>query len=113
MLDGQIVAVTGGAGLIGSALVRDVVKNGGRAIIGDLSVDKGIELQKELGIDNALFVESEEGEFMLREVETGASVGGWIQIISGVSAGERVVTEGAFALKSEADKSMFGDGHGH
>jgi len=57
MLDGQIVAVTGGAGLIGSALVRDVVKNGGRAIIGDLSVDKGIELQKELGIDNALFVE--------------------------------------------------------
>ena len=63
--------------------------------------------------DNILFVETESGEFMLREVETGSSVGGWTHIISGVSEGERVVTKGAFAVKSEADKSMFGDGHGH
>jgi len=85
------------------------VGNGGHQV---LAVPLDAVFKDEHG-DNALFVESEEGEFMLREVETGASVGGWIQIISGVSAGERVVTEGAFALKSEADKSMFGDGHGH
>ncbi|MDP8238754.1 MAG: efflux RND transporter periplasmic adaptor subunit [Candidatus Hatepunaea meridiana] len=63
--------------------------------------------------DNALFVEAEEGEFLLREVETGASVGGWIQITSGVSTGERVVTKGAFAIKSEADKSEFSSGCSH
>ncbi len=63
--------------------------------------------------DNILFVELEPELFMLREVETGLSIGGWTQIISGVSAAERVVTKGAFAVKSEADKSKFGDGHGH
>ena len=60
--------------------------------------------------DIALFVESEEGEFMLREVETGKQAGGWIQIVSGVLEGERVVTKGAFAIKSEAEKSGFSDG---
>ncbi|NQU05440.1 MAG: efflux RND transporter periplasmic adaptor subunit [Calditrichaeota bacterium] len=63
--------------------------------------------------DNALFIEAEEGEFSLREIETGASVGGWIQITSGVSAGDRVVTKGAFAVKSEADKSEFSSGYSH
>jgi len=68
---------------------------------------------KDVHGDNALFVEAGEGEFMLREVETGASVGGLIQIISGVSAGERVVTKGAFSVKSEADKSEFSGGCSH
>jgi len=63
--------------------------------------------------DNVVFVEEEPGEFILKEVDTGVSADGWTQIVSGVSAGERVVTKGAFAIKSEADKSMFGDGHGH
>ena len=63
--------------------------------------------------DQAIFVESKPGEFALREVETGAKVGGWTLITSGVSAGERVVIKGAFAIKSEFDKSKFGDGHGH
>lgn len=63
--------------------------------------------------DQALFVEVEPGEFVLREVETGARVGDRVEITSGVGAGERVVTKGAFAIKSEAGKSKFGDGHNH
>lgn len=51
-------------------------------------------------------------EFQLREVVTGVSDGASIQITSGLSAGEEVVTTGAFQLKSEARKSSFG-GHEH
>jgi membrane fusion protein, heavy metal efflux system len=51
-------------------------------------------------------------EFQLREVETGVRSGAWIQITRGLTAGERVVTTGAFQLKSEARKSSFG-GHEH
>lgn len=37
---------------------------------------------------------------------------GELVVLSGVSAGERVVTEGAFTLKSELAKGEFG-GHTH
>lgn len=55
---------------------------------------------------------AEEGEFQLREVETGVSAEGWVQITRGLAAGERVVTRGAFQLKSEARRESFG-GHEH
>lgn len=51
-------------------------------------------------------------EFALREVETGVSADGWVQITRGVVAGEKVVTSGAFQLKSEARRESFG-GHEH
>lgn len=53
-----------------------------------------------------------DAEFQVRQVATGERDGEWIQITSGLSAGERVVTTGAFLLKSEARKSSFG-GHEH
>jgi NAD(P)-dependent dehydrogenase (short-subunit alcohol dehydrogenase family) len=56
MLTNHVVAVTGGAGLIGSKLVRIIVESGGKVIIGDVSEDKGKDLQNEIGIDQALFV---------------------------------------------------------
>jgi cobalt-zinc-cadmium efflux system membrane fusion protein len=59
-----------------------------------------------------VFVPLGETEFQLREVGTGVRSGDWIQITSGLTAGERVVTTGAFQLKSEARKSRF-DGHEH
>ena len=57
MLNNQVVAVTGGAGLIGSTLTRTIVEAGGKVIIGDVSVDKGMDLQNELGLDHTLFVD--------------------------------------------------------
>ena len=56
MLKGKVVAITGGAGLIGGSFSRVVVKNGGKVIIGDIAIDKGEELQDELGIDNVIFI---------------------------------------------------------
>jgi len=57
MLNGNVVLITGGAGLIGSSISKEVVKNGGKVIIGDISSNRGEALQDELGMDNALFIE--------------------------------------------------------
>jgi cobalt-zinc-cadmium efflux system membrane fusion protein len=35
------------------------------------------------------------------------------EIISGLTAGQQYVTNGAFALKAQLSKSAFGDEHGH
>jgi len=57
MLKDNVVAITGGAGLIGTAFSKAIIKNRGKVIIGDVSATKGVSIQNELGIDNALFVE--------------------------------------------------------
>lgn len=59
-----------------------------------------------------VFVPIGETEFQLRKVETGVAADGWVQITRGVTAGEKVVTTGAFQLKSEARRESFG-GHEH
>lgn len=56
MLKNNVVAITGGAGLIGTAFSKAIVKNGGKVLIGDISRDRGQDLQEKLGIENALFV---------------------------------------------------------
>lgn len=40
-----------------------------------------------------------------RDVETGGTVGGMVRILRGVNAGDLVVTDGAFAVKSEFSRS--------
>jgi NAD(P)-dependent dehydrogenase (short-subunit alcohol dehydrogenase family) len=57
VLKNNVVAITGGAGKIGTAFSKAIVENGGKVIIGDISVDKGKELQDDLGVDSALFIE--------------------------------------------------------
>lgn len=46
-------------------------------------------------------------------VETGVTRGGWTEIRAGLSAGDEIVIQGAFLLKSLALKSQMGEGHGH
>ena len=48
-LDGTSVIVSGGAGGLGAAAVRDLVKAGARVVIADLNDDKGREMEAELG----------------------------------------------------------------
>ena len=54
----------------------------------------------------------EEGEFEIREVGRGRDLGGEVEILSGLRAGETIVVEGAFLLKAEADKAR-GEGEHH
>jgi len=57
MLNNLIVAISGGAGRIGSAFSKAVIENGGKVIIGDLNVDFGNQLVSDLGDNVALFFE--------------------------------------------------------
>jgi len=49
-----------------------------------------------------VFLASDGGRFEPRQVEVGVRVDGWVQILSGLSAGERVVTTGNFLVDSES-----------
>jgi 3-hydroxyacyl-CoA dehydrogenase / 3-hydroxy-2-methylbutyryl-CoA dehydrogenase len=50
----SIALVTGGASGLGEATVSNIVKNGGKAAILDLSVERGMALAAALG-ENAVF----------------------------------------------------------
>ena len=57
MLNNQVVAISGGAGRIGSAFSMSVVENGGKVIIGDINSELGNRLVSDLGDKNVLFFE--------------------------------------------------------
>jgi cobalt-zinc-cadmium efflux system membrane fusion protein len=48
---------------------------------------------------------AEAGSYELRPVGRGRDLAGEVEIVQGLSAGERVVVEGAFLLKAEAEKA--------
>ena len=64
------------------------------------------------GDEAIVFVPTSDTEFQLRKVELGVTTNEWVEIKRGIVAGEKVVTTGAFQLKSEARRSQFG-GHEH
>jgi NAD(P)-dependent dehydrogenase (short-subunit alcohol dehydrogenase family) len=57
MLNDLIVAISGGAGRLGSAFSKAVVENGGKVIIGDINSELGHQLVSDLGENDALFFE--------------------------------------------------------
>ena len=59
-----------------------------------------------------VFIEDSDG-FEPRDVVLGQKLRGRLVVKSGLAAGERVVTAGAYALKARIMKSELGAGHGH
>jgi cobalt-zinc-cadmium efflux system membrane fusion protein len=55
-----------------------------------------------------VFVERSPGRYQMRPVERGVETEGDVEILSGLRAGELVVTEGAFVLKSEVLREQMG-----
>jgi cobalt-zinc-cadmium efflux system membrane fusion protein len=49
----------------------------------------------------------------VRPVERGRDLGDEVAIVSGLRPGERVVVEGAFVLRAEAEKNEGGGEHDH
>jgi membrane fusion protein, heavy metal efflux system len=106
--------------------VRVVVPNPGRrlkpgmfataeiqtpASTGTIFMIPPIAVQKIEGKSSA-FVQEGEGNFLKRDLELGRSMGGKVEVKSGLKEGEQVVTEGSFVLKSELLKGE-GEAHGH
>lgn len=60
----------------------------------------------------SVFIPRTEGVFEVRAVGRGRDLGGEVEILSGLEAGETVVVEGAFLLKAEAEKAR-GEGEQH
>lgn len=70
-------------------------------------------VQKLEGRD-VVFVREEPNEFEIRAVRVGVEVQGWVEIESGIKAGETVATRGSFVLKAEHLKAELGEaGHSH
>lgn len=57
-----------------------------------------------VGTAPIVFVALDEGRFQKREVQVGEAAGEWVRVLRGVSAGERVVTEGSFFLRAEWER---------
>ncbi len=55
----------------------------------------------------------EAGVFERRRVGRGRDLGGEVEVLAGLTAGEAVVVDGAFLLKAEADKAQGGGDHHH
>jgi membrane fusion protein, heavy metal efflux system len=67
--------------------------------------------------DRFVLVEMAPGNYRKHLVKTGAKGGGRVEVLKGLEAGEPVVVQGGFALKSELEKASgrgaMDDGHGH
>jgi cobalt-zinc-cadmium efflux system membrane fusion protein len=66
---------------------------------------------QELNRKRVVFVPRTDGGFDVREVTIGASVGDDLEILSGLKAGDTVVTTGSFTLKSQAVRGEAGESH--
>ena len=64
------------------------------------------------GEDQIVFVALDANHFEKRVVMLGRNEGGTVQVLEGVKAGEKVVTEGSFILKSEMLKGEMADEDG-
>jgi len=62
---------------------------------------------------SVVFIDEGEGRFVPREVVIGARTREKLEIVFGLDEGEKLVTSGAFLLKSEIEKAGFEAGHAH
>ena len=55
-----------------------------------------------------VFLPEQPGHFAIRRIGRGRDLGGEVEVLSGLSAGDIVVVEGAFLLKAQAEKRTAG-----
>jgi cobalt-zinc-cadmium efflux system membrane fusion protein len=59
-----------------------------------------------------VFIPKETGAYEIRKIGRGRDLGTEVEVLSGLKAGETIVVDGAFLLKSQAEKGEAGHGHG-
>jgi len=65
------------------------------------------------GTRKVVYVAESENTFVKREVVVGQEAGGYIQVLSGLKAGEQVVTAASFLIDSQTQLGGFGSHAGH
>jgi cobalt-zinc-cadmium efflux system membrane fusion protein len=63
-----------------------------------------------LGERTVVFVDEGSGKFRVHDVELGDKVDGYRVVVTGLTAGDRVVKKGGFVLKSQLLEGEFGEG---
>ena len=82
--------------------------------VGQDNADVRIPKSAIQNFENGPVVFVQEGqEFEPRPVKLGRENALYVEVASGVNAGETYVSKGAFTLKAELEKASFGDGHNH
>lgn len=91
-------------GLFGNAsvVVSDVAPRTARVVVPQSAVTK-------IADKNVVFVRQPDDHFEVHPVTLGRSAAGSVEILTGLTAKEQVVTEGVFTLKSAVLKSTFGE----
>jgi cobalt-zinc-cadmium efflux system membrane fusion protein len=90
-------------GLFATAIIRTTRRHGRAAVV--IPRDAALRVRGTV----AAFVEEAPGTYHLRELALGQESGADVEVRSGVAVGERVVTEGAFYLKSKFLKDEVGE----
>lgn len=67
---------------------------------------------QEIEGQTAVFIQDADG-FEPRPVKLGRTGKDTVEIVEGLKAGERFVSQNGFAVKAEMEKASFGDGHNH
>ena len=110
-----------------NALVRIEVVNTDDQLHGgdyvEAYLDAGSDSEPQLAVPTAALLQLEGESIVFRQdadgtltpvaVRIGAVVGDQTVISDGVSAGDVIVVEGAYALKAQMLKSQLGEGHAH
>jgi len=104
-IENVVAIVTGGASGLGEATVRNIVANGGKAVIADVQVERADELVEELG-DNVMFVLTDvtSENAAQNAVDQAIEKFGKVNVLvncAGIAIGERTVSKrGAHNLDS-------------
>jgi Cu(I)/Ag(I) efflux system membrane fusion protein len=65
------------------------------------------------GLRRVVFVATAEDTFVKRDVVTGQEADGYVQVLSGISQGETVVTSATFLIDSQTQLGQYGSHAGH
>lgn len=98
-------------GMFGTARIAGAPASDGGATAETLVVPRAAV--QALGDEQVVFVPEAEDHFRVVEVAVGRQTPDEVEIVKGLEPGTRVVTGGAFVLKSELSKDSMGGGHSH
>jgi len=87
---------------VGASLVPGMIVNVDLEIRAALTITAHTDAVIDSGTSKHVFVARGDGQYELREVDTGWQDGDRVEIRSGLTVGDRVVTSGAFLLDSES-----------
>lgn len=99
-------------GMFARVKLSDPHSAGGTAAGREVLAIPASAVQRE-GDQSIAFIQEGERRFVRRRLQLGRPSGDFVEVTEGVKAGEKVVTDGAFLLKSEAAKETMGEGHSH